>query len=95
MGGDVIEVKRALPLLGAALAERQQPAEPAVSGAIARECEQARGILQIEPRADDELDADLLGGEMAAHDSGKRVDVGDGDGIETESFGCRHQLFGM
>ena len=95
MGGDVIEIKRALPLLGAALAERQQPAEPAISGAIARKDQQARRILQIEPRADDEFDADLLGGEMTAHDTGKRVDVGDGDGVETKSLGRRHQLLGM
>ena len=74
MGGDVIEIKRALPFLGAALAERQQPAEPAVSGAIARKDQQARRVQQIEPGADDEFDADFLGGQMTAHDTGKRVD---------------------
>ena len=95
MGGDVIEIKRALPFFRAALAERQQPAEPAVSGAIARKGQQARGVQQIEPRADDEFDADLLGGQMTAHDTGKRVDVSDGDGVETKSLGRRHQLLGM
>ena len=95
MGGDVIEIKRALPFLGAALAERQQPAKPAVSGAIARINQQARRVLQIEPGADDEFDADFLGGQMAAHDAGKRVAVGDGDGVESKRLGRRHQLLGM
>ncbi len=81
MSGDVIEKKRALTLLGAALAERQQPAEPAVGGAVRRIGEQARSILEIEANADDELDANLFGGEMGAHDAGKRVPIGDGDGL--------------
>ncbi len=81
VGRNVIEKERALPLLGAALAERQQPAEPAVGGAVGRIDKQARSILQIEANADDELDANLLGGEMGANDAGKRVPIGDGDGL--------------
>src|SRR5262245_64427736 len=34
LGGNIVEMKRAFPLFGAALAEREQAAEPAVSGAI-------------------------------------------------------------
>ncbi len=61
MGGDVVEVKRAFALHGAALAEREQTAEPAIGGAVARVGEQARRVFKIEARADDELDAaDLL-----------------------------------
>ena len=94
-GGNVIEIKRALTFLGAALAERQQPAKPAVSGAIARINQQARRVQQIEPGADDEFDADFLGGQMAAHDAGERVAVGDGDGVELKRLGRRHQFLGM
>ena len=32
---------------------------------------------------------------MTAHDAGKRIAVGDGDGVETKSLGRRHQLLGM
>ena len=84
-----------MAFLRAALAERQQPAKPAVSGAIARINQQARRVQQIEPGADDEFDADLLGGQMAAHDAGKRVAVGDGDGVELKRLGRRHQFLGM
>ena len=36
-----------------------------------------------------------LAAEMAAHDAGKRVAVGDGDGVEPERLGRRHQFLGM
>ena len=84
MGGDVVQIERAFPLLGAALAEGEQPAEPAIGSAVRGISEQARRIIEIEPRADDEFDADVLGGEMGADDAGKRVAVGDGDGFEPE-----------
>ncbi len=67
MGCDIVEEERALPFLGAALTERQKPAEPAVSRPIGRIGEQAWRILQIEPGADDEFDAGFLGGDMGAH----------------------------
>ena len=51
VGGDIVEMERAFPLLGAALAEREQPAEPAVSGAVRRIGEQARRIVEIEARS--------------------------------------------
>ena len=95
MGGDVLEVKRALSFLGAALAEGEQAAEPAVSRAIRRVSEQARGILQDEARAGDELDAHFLGGEMGPHHAGERIRVGDGDGLVAKRLRGRHQLFGV
>ena len=48
MGRDIIEKQRALPFLGAALAERQKVAKPAVSGAVGRIGEKAWRIFQIE-----------------------------------------------
>ncbi len=77
---DVIEEQRAMAFLGAALAEGEEAAQSAVSGAFRRIGEEARGVLQVETRADDQLDADLAGREMRAHDAGQRVGVGDGDG---------------
>ena len=80
MGGDIVEAKRAFPLLGAPLTEGEQPAEPAVSGAVRRVDEQARRIVEIEARPDQEFDAaDFARGEMGAHYAGKSVAVGDGD----------------
>ena len=88
-------IERALSLLGAELAERQQAAEPAVSGAVSGIGEQARRILQIEPGADDEFDpADFACGKVGAHHAGKRVAVGDGDGRKSKRLRRRHQLLG-
>ena len=96
MGGDIVEMERAFPLLGAALAEREQAAEPAVSGAVRWIGEQARRIVEIEARADDEFDAaDFACGKMRAHHAGKRVAVGDGDCREPERLRRRHQLLGV
>ena len=96
VGGDVVEMERAFPLLGAALAEREQPAEPAVSGAVRRVGEEARRILQIETRPDHEFDAaDFTRREMGAHHAGERVVVGDGDCREPKRLGRCNQLLGV
>ena len=78
------------------LAERQQTAEAAVSGATTGIDEQARRVLQIEPGPDDEFDpAHFACGKVGAHHAGKRVAVGDGDGrkskrlaVATNSSAC-------
>jgi len=90
---DVIEEKRALALLGAALAEGEKAAETAISGAGRWVSEQFRGVLQIEPRADEKFDTHLLGGKMGAYHTGKRVRVSDGDGFMAECLCGRHQFF--
>src|SRR6185437_14363014 len=83
-------------LLGSPLAECQETTEAPVSCAVARICEQARRILEIEPCADDEFDpADFLGGKMGAHHASKRVAIGDGDGLELMCLCRRHQLLCM
>ena len=51
MGGDVVEMERAFPLLGAALTKREQAAEPAVGGAVRWVGKQARRIVKIEARS--------------------------------------------
>ena len=95
MGRDVIEKKCALALLSAALAEGQETAEPAIGRAGRRVSEQLRGVLQVEPRADEKFDAHLFGGDMGAHHTGKRVRVGDGNGLMAERLRRCHQLFGV
>ena len=96
VGGNVGEMERAFPLLGAALAKREQAAEPAVSGAVRRVGEQARRIVEIETRADDEFDAaHFFRGKMRADHAGERVTVGDGDCRKPERLCRRHQLLGV
>jgi hypothetical protein len=76
---DIVEKERARAFLGAHLAQREQPGKTAVSFAVARQAQQARAVLQIEPCADDELEPHLLGRDVRTHDAGKRVAVGDGE----------------
>ena len=96
MGGDVVEIERALPFLGAALAERQQPAKPAVSGAVARIGEQARRVLQIEPGADDEFDPPTsLAARWARTTPASVLRSVTAMAVEPERLCRRHQLLGM
>ena len=46
MGGDIVEMQRALALLGAALAKREQAAEPAIGGAVRWVGKQARRVVK-------------------------------------------------
>src|SRR5262245_13392668 len=89
-------MKDAIALIGAALAKREQPAQPAVGRAIHRISEQARSISEVEAYADDELDpVHLARREMTAHHTRKRVAVRNGDCLEAEQLRRRYQLFGM
>ncbi len=88
-------VEMAFAFGGAALAEGQQPREPAIGGAIRGVGEQARAVAQIETAADDEADPDLFGRMMRAHDAGKAVAVGDRDRPMTERGRGQHQLVRM
>src|SRR6478736_1337366 len=84
------------PSAWAALAKGEQPAEPAVSSAVRWVGKQARRIVKIEARADDEFDAaDLACRKMRSHHAVKRVAVGDGDCREPERPCRRHQLLGV
>ena len=78
--GDVFQIQDALPLGGARLTERKKPRQTAIGLTILREAQQARAILQIKTRADNELEAQLLGNHMRAHDASKRIAIRDGDG---------------
>jgi hypothetical protein len=96
VGGDVIEMERAFSLLGAALAKREKAAEFAVSCAIGRIGKQARRIVEIKTRADNEFDAiDLACRKMGAHHACERIAVGDGNGLKAKRLCRRHQLLRM
>ncbi len=79
-------------LLGAPLAQRQQAAEPAVGGAIGRVAQQLRPVLGHQPRADQQPEPRLLGGDVGAHHAGQRVAVGDAERRQAQRLGGQHQL---
>ena len=85
----------ALPLGGAAPADGQQPREPSVGGAVARQAEHAGRVGEVEPCADDQLHVDLPRGRVGAHHAGERVAVGHRDRVQAERGSRPHQLPGM
>ncbi len=94
-GGEIGKADIAFALGRAPAAEAEQGRKPAVSGAILGQTKQAATLGQIEPRADHELDARALGGNMGAHDAGQRVAVGDRDRREPKRRRAFDQLLGM
>ena len=93
--GDIVEIKRALALLGAHLPKREQPRQPAIGCPVARQAHEARAILQVEARADDELEPHLLGRDVRAHDARKRIAIGDGDRVEAQRLRLRDELLAV
>ena len=86
----------ALAFLGAEIAGGEEPAEPSVGGAVGRpDGDVGRAVAEGEAAADGVAGAGGLGGEMAAHDAGERVAVGDRKAGEAEHGGRRGELFGM
>ena len=85
-------VEPAFALGSPALAQGEQPRQPAIGVAILRKGEEARAVAEIEPAADDEADADLFRRLMRAHDAGEAVMVGDRDGTMAEGRRGHHQL---
>ncbi len=95
MGRDIGERKLALAFCGAPLAERDQTRQAAVSGAVFRKAEEARCIVEVEPRADNQPDGCVLGGDVGADNAGERVAVGHGNRLEAERFGLRDKFVGV
>ena len=75
VGSQVFPAEDAPSLAATALAERQQPAEPGVGGAIGRIDQHGGAVAQVETAADDQPDAGDLGRLVAAHDSGQAVPI--------------------
>ena len=101
MGDQIVEGQMALALGRAQIAERQQPAEPAVGGAILGIGEDVgRAVGEDQPRArHDAQGADrgavLARIDMGAHDPGERIAVGDAEPGEAEPRRLGDQLLGM
>ena len=99
MSCNVGETQNAFALLRPALAERQKPAETAISRAVLRIDEQARRVLKIEAGADHHPQPpNLLGilrSNVGAHDAGKRVAIRDCNGRKPEHLCLRDKLLGM
>ena len=95
VGEEVGERQAAFALLGPALAAREQGREPAVSGAVAGIGKEARPVLEIETRADDEAQARLARRRVRAHDTRERIAVRHGKCSVAELGGALHQLLRM
>ena len=93
MGEQVFFGYEALALGAGAAAERDQARQAAIGRAVGRVGEKALAAGEIEPCADDQVEPDLLGLGMGAHDAGQRIAVGDGNGLMAEKGGLRDELF--
>ena len=90
------EIEVAFALGRAAVALGEQPAEAAIGGAVGWPGEDVGGLVtKGEAAADGVAEPGLLGGEMAAHDAGKRVAVGDGDAGKAQPGRGEGQLLRM
>ena len=92
---DLGQGEAARALLGAPLAQRQQAAEPAVGGAVGWIAQQLRPVLGHQPRADQQLEPGLLGGDVGAHHPGEGIAVGDAERGQPQRLGAQHQLVRM
>ena len=95
VGRQIVPADVEAALLGATLAERQQPRQPPVGRAIGRIDQQRQPVTQVEPAADDKPDAQLRRPRMRPGDPGQGVVVGDGDRRDGERMGSDEQLLDM
>jgi hypothetical protein len=94
-GLDVLQIKLAVPLAGAPLAQGQEPAEPRIGGPVPGIAEHLRPVPGHQPGTHGKAEPCRLGRHMHAHDPGQRVALGDTDGL-VAGLGCRRrQLLGM
>ena len=90
------QVEDTIALLGAPLAEREEPRQSSPGGTVRRIGEDiGRAIGEDEPRADRKLQLALLRHHMGAHHAGDRIAVGDADPGMAEQHRLIHQLFRM
>ena len=85
MRRDIGQRQLALALVGAHLAQAEQPRQPAIAVAVDRVGEQARRVLKVEPAADQRPQPGALGGAVHPDHAGQRVAVGDADRVHAES----------
>ena len=98
MSEEVVEIKRAFALFGAAIADGEQPGEPSPGIAIARIDEDVGGAVgkhQAAARMIAQLEIVLALDEMGAHHAGDRITIGEPKPGEREMTRLYHQLLGM
>ena len=78
-----------------ALAQRQQPAQPAIGRPVAREDDQLRPVGEAQPRPDDEGEVDVLRPHQRPHHPRQRIAVRHADGGQTQRLRLHHQLARM
>jgi hypothetical protein len=61
----------------------------------ARQQYESGSVVDRDLRTDDEMDSQLLGFLMGAHDAVDPVAIGDGERAKPEAMSLLHQLFGM
>ena len=78
------------------LSNRQQPAKPSISRAVLGVAQEiGRTVHESQAAADDQLHVQFAGRKVSAHDAGKRVAVGDGDGGKAEFGGADDEFVRM
>ena len=97
----ILDAQQAFALGRAQVSRRQNPAEPAVGGAVFRIGEHVRrSVVEGEPRAGSDARRPhrrrvLAREHMRAHDASQRVAIRDSDPCELKLGGARHHLFRM
>ncbi len=94
IGDDIAPLEMALRLAGAALAFRQQAAQPRIGGAIGRIGQQREAVSEVEAAANDEAHARHLGGFMRPDDAGQGIAVDNAERLDAEHGRLREQFFG-
>src|SRR5665811_2558755 len=98
MRQQIVELQNAAAFFGAQVAEREQAAEPAPAGAVARIDENVgRAFCELQPRARLIAQGQILLalGQMRAHHAGERIAVAQAESSEPNAGRLHHQLLGM
>ena len=100
--GQIVEAQRAITLLRAAIAQRQQPGEPppaAPRRGIGDDV--GRAIGEHQPRADRQFETQRRGfrqqfahRDMRLHDPGHGVAIGNADAVMAQRCGAAHHVTG-
>ncbi len=95
MAGDVIQPEMTHPLGRAAVAACEQFAQASIGRPVRGQADNLMALAKHQPRAGNKLSTKFLRLHMTAHDPGKAVAVGDGDGFEPQRMGLGNHLAGV
>ncbi len=82
----------ALAFLRPAIAEREEPAQSAVSRTVSRIADSFKAVGCDQSRADDKADASLLGCGVGADNAGQSIAIGNADGRKFQLGGLADDL---